>query len=228
MSKQADLWGQRAHPTKPGIDLRCCDVAEILTECRGARLVMADPPWVYEHKANSDHGGAATHYDLIDEAAISAHLRAAYDAAADDAYLLCWCTWPKLAEWLTAGHDICWTYKSGGCWLKRYAPPGGPGVGFHWRGITEPLLLYTKGKPRPFGTVYNGDDSLRLAHSEKPAEWLSALVEAFTEPDDLVLDLYAGLAPMARACLATGRRYLGAEIDPKRHTMAIARLWRQG
>jgi len=222
MSKQADLWGQRAHPTKPGIDLRCCDVAEILTECRGARLVMADPPWQYDNAAVQ--GNAEDEYGLLTMADIGAHLRAAYDSAADDAYLLCWCTWPKLEEWLTAGHEIGWRYKSGGSWHKT----SGLGVGFHWRGDTEPLLLYVKGAPKPLGCARNGYGSPRQAHSEKPAEWLSALVEAFTEPDDLVLDLYAGLAPMARACLATGRRYLGAEIDPKRHTMAMARLWRQG
>ncbi len=222
MTDQMDLWGARPHPAKPGIDLRCCDVAEILAESRGARLVMADPPWVYNNTGTE--GAACQEYDLIDEAAISVHLRAAYDCAADDAYLLCWCTWPKLAEWLTAGRDIGWGYKSGGCWHKT----SGLGVGFHWRGDTEPLLLYTKGSPRPVGCVRNGYGSPRQAHSEKPAEWLSALVEAFTEPGDLVLDVYSGLAPMARACLATGRRYLGAEIDPERHQMAMARLWRAG
>jgi hypothetical protein len=39
-----------------------------------------------------------------------------------------------------------------------------------------------------------------------------------------VVDLYAGLAPSARACLIEGRRYLGAEIDPARHAEALARL----
>ena len=224
--QQLDLWGARPHPDKPGIDLRCCDVAEILAECRGARLVMSDPPWVYDNAEipRGDGSMAEIPYSLLDMAGISTHLRAAYDSAANDAYLLCWCTWPKLSEWLTAGHDIGWTYKSGGSWHKT----SGLGVGFHWRGDTEPLLLYTKGNPRPFGCIRNGYGSPRQAHSEKPAEWLSQLVEAFTEPGDLVLDVYSGLAPMARACLTTGRRYLGAEIDPERHQMAMARLWRNG
>jgi hypothetical protein len=41
-----------------------------------------------------------------------------------------------------------------------------------------------------------------------------------------VLDLYAGMAPLARACLGTGRRYLGAEIDLERHKQALGRLHR--
>ena len=32
------------------------------------------------------------------------------------------------------------------------------------------------------------------------------------------------LAPLARACYAEGRRYVGAEIDPERHDKALARL----
>ena len=61
-------------------------------------------------------------------------------------------------------------------------------------------------------------------HSEKPIEWQRAMVRRWTDPGGLVLDLYAGLAPMARACKAEGRSYLGAEIDPERHRHAMAKL----
>ena len=39
-----------------------------------------------------------------------------------------------------------------------------------------------------------------------------------------VLDLYAGFAPMARACRIEGRQYVGAEIEPARHAEALCRL----
>ena len=44
------------------------------------------------------------------------------------------------------------------------------------------------------------------------------------KPGDLVLDLFAGMAPVARACARTGRRYVGAEIDPERYRQAVNRL----
>jgi DNA modification methylase len=50
------------------------------------------------------------------------------------------------------------------------------------------------------------------------------MVQRWVPTGCLVLDLYAGLAPMARACKATGRDYLGAEIDPERHRHAMAKL----
>ena len=215
---QSDLWGQRAHPTKPGIDLRCCDVAEILAECRGARLVMADPPWLYR---NGGNGRACGHYELITMGQIVGHVDASFDCAEDDTYLLLWATFPTLFEWFEASKGIRWEYISGGAWTK----PGGPGTGHHWRGNAEAMLLYRKGEPHPRKLIKNAIHLPRQAHSEKPAEWLSQHVEAFTEPVYLVLDVYSGLAPMARACLATGRRYIGAEIDPERHQKAMAKLW---
>ena len=210
----------KQYPDLQNIDLRCCDVAEILEEAKWATLVMADPPWVYECSAipRGDGSMAELPYSLLTMEQIGQHVNRAHHCV-ENGYFLCWCTWPKLHHWLSIPID--WTYKSGGCWTKT----GGIGVGHHWRGDCEPLLMYTKGKPKPRRTVRNAFSSERQAHSEKPTEWLVELVRAFSDPGDLVLDLYAGLAPMARACHITGRRYIGAEIDPERHQAAMGKLW---
>lgn len=208
----------------PGIDLRCCDIAETLREARGARLIHADPPWSYSQDpgvANPQMNGI---YNGLSDALIVAHLDAAY-ACADPSgsRLACWYTWPKDAEWNAAGGaGPRWgARKSGGAWLKTNQV----GVGYHWRGQTEPVALFTTGTTgRPSECLLNGYSSVPGAHSEKPVEWLRAWVRAWTEPGDLVLDLYAGLAPMARACLLEGRRYIGAEIDPERHRRALGLL----
>ena len=79
---------------------------------------------------------------------------------------------------------------------------------------------------RPNDLLLNEHRSFPGDHSEKPLDWLRAIVRAWTSPGDLVLDLYAGLAPMARACLLEGRRYVGAEVDPERHRKGMERLHR--
>lgn len=102
---------------------------------------------------------------------------------------------------------------------------GGVGVGYHWRGQSEPIAIFTRGAcGRPNELLLNEYRSIPGDHSEKPLDWLRAMVRAWTQPGDLVVDLYAGLAPMARACLLEGRRYIGAEIDHKRHQEAMGRL----
>lgn len=210
-------------PTFPGIDLRCCGVEDVLREVRGARLVVADPPWRYVREAGGANPEANGIYSGLDEAEIARHLDLSYDCAAPSSRLAVWYTWPKDAEWSAAGGaGLRWGARvSGGAWVKT----GQVGVGYHWRGQSEPVALFTRGSTgRPGDLLLNAHVSRPGDHSEKPVEWLRAWVRAWTEPGDLVLDLYAGMAPMARACLLEGRRYVGAEIDPERHRQAMDRL----
>ena len=227
--RQARLFDDPTPPTQAGIDLRCCDVAELLAEVRGADLVHADPPWVYRSGGvfrgweEGQAGRVEDHYGVLTDTDIADHIAAAYECAADDAYLLLWCTWPKLGEWMAQDCGR-WAYKTGGSWHKL----GRIGVGFHVRGDSEPWLIYVKGKPRPLGTLSNAWSSYRQAHSEKPDRPLADAVASFCGSGGLVFDLYAGLGPAARACLSVGASYIGAEIDPERHRAALSRLALQG
>ncbi|HYD02651.1 MAG TPA: DNA methyltransferase [Phycisphaerales bacterium] len=211
---------RQAAPSAPGIDLRCGDIEQALRGLTGAALVIADPPWPYKNRGN--RGASAKQYGELRMHEIGEHVRQAHIAALDDTYLLVWCTWPFLREWTIQADTTGWDYLSGGCWGKT----GRIGAGFHWRGDSEPLLVYRKGKPQPFRhDLSNLFLSPRTKnHSEKPVEWLCRLIDTFCPPGGLVLDLYAGLAPVARACRETGRRYLGCEIDPARHAAAVALL----
>lgn len=205
-------------PAVAGIDLRRCDVVELLedpTLQRSAELVHADPPWSYDR--GDRNGAAEAAYEVLDLGGIVAHVDRAYDLALDGSRLLLWCTFPKLREWFEASRNLRWRYVSGGAWTKE-----GVGVGDHWRGDAEILLMYVKGSPtRPLGVLSNAHHGARLAHSEKPEAWLRAIVAQLTAPGALVIDLYAGLAPLARASRAEGRRYVGAEIDSDRHALAL-------
>lgn len=220
-------------PCPPGIDLRCGDVAAMLADQRGAgaRLVIADPPWLYESGGvfrgwqGGNAGCIEDHYATTTDLSIVSVVDAAFDCAADGSRLALWVTWPKLGEWMAASAGMRWRYVTGGAWGKA----GQMGVGFHWRGDSEMLLVYVKGSPgRPFEAVSNLHVSKRTDHSEKPVDWLRAAVRAWTEPGDLVLSVYSGLFPEGRACALEGRRCVGAEIDPERHTAALGRLaqWR--
>ena len=214
------------------IDLRCCDVAEVLRVARGVRLVIADPSWRYGDGMWSMIGakgdgltGAAIEqscgeqYQSLPDAAIVTHLDASYDCSLPDARLAVWYTWPKEEEWRDAGHaGPRWgKKKTGGSWLKT----GQVGVGYHWRGQTEPVAVFVRGAcGRPNECLLNGYASDPGEHSYKPVEWQRAWIRAWTSPGDLVLDLYAGLGSVAIACALEGRRYIGAEIDPERHRRA--------
>jgi len=218
---QLPLVNLKAPVAPPGIDLRCCDVADILPECKDARLIMSDSPWLYDEvNARGDGTFAGLGYQLLKMPDIARHHRDAAMYAPSNCRMLVWTTFPMLGDWMS--HNIApMSFKTGLSWHKR----GGIGQGYHLRGDAEIGLVYTKGSTgRPLTALTNAWGSERTAHSEKPVAWLQMLLRSWTEPGDLVVEMYAGLAPMARACAAEGRRYIGAEIDPSRHRDAMTAL----
>ena len=209
----------------PSVDLRCCSVQDLISgyEGEGAALVIADPPWVYSqapgHSADPD-----LHYETLSDTDI-AQILADAGGLLDKGRLAVWCTWPKLGQFWQATEQVQWPwrYVSGGAWSKV---GGSSGTGYHWLGASEPVLLYCKGTGlcAKWTSLNNAHTSQRMAHSEKPWQWMAGWLERWTEPGDLVVDLFAGMGPVALACIATGRRYLGAEIDPERHRQSIDRI----
>ncbi|SAI73141.1 site-specific DNA-methyltransferase [Bordetella ansorpii] len=60
--------------------------------------------------------------------------------------------------------------------------------------------------------------------TQKPVSCLSALVQAFTQPGDIVLDPFAGSGSTCVAAHQCGRRYVGIELERRYHDAAVARL----
>lgn len=64
-----------------------------------------------------------------------------------------------------------------------------------------------------------------LKHPTPKPEWLMLdVVDAFTDPGDLVIDPFAGSGTTGVACLRRGRRFLGCEINPEYAARANERL----
>jgi site-specific DNA-methyltransferase (adenine-specific) len=68
----------------------------------------------------------------------------------------------------------------------------------------------------------NGD--LHLHPTQKPVELMAWLIERYTQPGDLVLDPYMGSGTTGVACVRTGRRFIGIEIDPTYFRIAERRI----
>lgn len=231
------------------VRLICGDVREAIALVEEpVGIVHADCPWSYSTTiARGTDGDDLAELPYATDSDLEGFARVideAFDVAVADCYLLSWCTFPQLRAWFLAEHafGMRWEYLTGGAWVK-YSPTsaglelGAPGIGHHWRGDSELLLVYRKGRPAPLATIRNAYalevelDEAGLAYleqrgrnSEKPVKWLEQLLGAFCGPGLDVLDLYSGLAPLARATLSTGHGYVGAEIDVERHRAALALL----
>jgi len=230
---QRELLRACAPPPVHGIDLRCCDVAEVLADVEpgAVSLVVADPPWSQYQNAPGVVDPAGV-YGVLSEAQIGDHMAQSARALMAGGRLALWTCWPLLVEVLDGRGMPPWlsvpgiTWKSGGAWSKG----GPPSVGYHWRGHSEPVLIGTvKGAAgRAACILRSGYTSEPEEHSRKPAPWMADWVRAWVPPGGLVLDLYAGLGSVAEAVVLAGegRRYIGAEIDPKRHAAALTKVYR--
>lgn len=59
---------------------------------------------------------------------------------------------------------------------------------------------------------------------QKPAALLEYLILTYTEPGETVLDCCMGSGSTGTACIRTGRRFIGMELDPERFREAAERL----
>jgi site-specific DNA-methyltransferase (adenine-specific) len=60
--------------------------------------------------------------------------------------------------------------------------------------------------------------------TQKPVRLLERLLALVTKEGDLVLDPFAGSGSTAIACVNTGRRFIGMEIDDEYHAAGVARV----
>lgn len=132
---------------------------------------------------------------------------------------------------LVAGGMRRWRF---GVWNKLNCQPQlsgtGPAVGSEGIAIAHSIKAMKwngGGLPArwdfPIATDNNGRSS-RVHTTQKPLPLCVALVEQFTNPGEVVLDAFAGAATIGVACILTGRRYIGIELDSTYAAAAKARL----
>lgn len=167
-------------------------------------VVIADPPWSYTNGGAKLDGLASSQYATVSTSELC-ELPVA-ECVGPCAVLVMWATWPKLEDAFRLIKAWGFEYKTGLPWVKTYGGPKslqavlplsererngrGPlrpvlGVGFWFRGASEPILIATRGKvkapPRVtdagsrIGLLGDDDDPLVLAaprgrHSAKPPD----------------------------------------------------------
>lgn len=108
-----------------------------------------------------------------------------------------------------------------------------------WEWSSEFILWETKGEPRVFWKPHGEDarDYWRI-HVEngflnpdnnthparKPVALLQRIIQASTNPGDTVLDPFMGSGTTGVACVRTGRRFIGIELDDTYFAQAKERI----
>lgn len=141
-------------------------------------------------------------------------------------WALAFCAFEQLALY-ESGAPKCWVRS--GIWDKISPSPqltgdrpgqGGEGIAIlhregrkRWNGGGKAAIwrcLAPKGADRPDHPT------------PKPVKLLIDLVNDFTDPGEVVLDVRAGSCSTGCACIRTGRRFIGFEIDPVAYAEGLA------
>ncbi len=136
------------------------------TDMRYYQTIVADPPWL-ERGGGKIKRGADKHYPLMKTPQIiETMLNANCWHPADDCHLYLWTTNNFLKDGLQVMEALGFRYVTMLTWVKDRM-----GLGYYFRGQTEPLLFGVKGKLKP--QVRNEPTVIlapRRKHSQKPDE----------------------------------------------------------
>lgn len=172
--------------------------------------------------------------ESIDFAPMDAELRAAIAAEIvrlTKGWALAFCQIEGVNPWRDAFVAAGMKWRRAQVWIKPDSAPqftgDRPAQGFEaiasaWCG--EGKSVWNGGGRRGV-YVHNVNAVGKNEHpTTKPLPLMIELVDLFTQPDDLVLDPFAGSGSTGVACLQRGRRFVGIDRDPKYFAIAVDRL----
>jgi len=188
-------------------------------------VVISDPPYsehVHRNLKAECRGGDKASFDAItDWSFVRIFLRVS------KRWVLCFCALEDYGKYEIAAPEH---YVRSCAWLKPDGAPQfskdrpaqwGEGIallnaktnGYHWNGGGH-RGVYT----------HNVCRKDRHHETQKPLSLMIELVELFSDPGELVWDPYCGSGTTGVACLLTGRRFLGHEMQPRYAKIARDRL----
>ena len=188
-------------------------------------FVLTDPPYVARYKSRD--GRTVPNGDNF--AWLKPAFAEIYRVLTCDSFCVSFYGWPNAHRFLAAYHAAGFRIAGHFVFPKHYTSGAG-----RVRYQHEGAYLLIKGRPpaRPsvIGDVipwqtYTGN---RLHPTQKPLAILKPLIEAFSNPGDVVLDPFAGSGSSLVAAKRLGRAWLGIELDAKYHAIASERLAQDG
>jgi site-specific DNA-methyltransferase (adenine-specific) len=201
-------------------------------------VVISDPPYDERTHKNGRRGAWSGDGTVISES-VSKSFDPLDPSEVVDAFLsrtnrwvLCFCSIEQIGDYAKAAGQKRWI--RGGIWKKKAPTPqfSGDRPGVFGDAIA---IMHREGKKRWNGggkaAIYEHSTAAhfsargsRLHETQKPLSLMIELVKLYSEPGELVWDPYCGSGTTGVACLLTGRRFLGHEMQPRYAEIARDRL----
>ncbi|HWD40388.1 MAG TPA: DNA methyltransferase [Fimbriimonas sp.] len=183
-------------------------------------LVLTDPPYLVNYMSSDGRKVPNDDNDKWLKPAFAEIFR----VLKPHSYCISFYGWPHADRFLSAYRGAGFNIAGHLVFPKRYTSSTR-----FLRYQHECAYLLTKGYPRkPENTIgdvldwtYSGN---KLHPTQKPLSVLLPLVDTFSQPHGTVLDPFAGSGSTLLAAKMLGRSYLGVELDPTYHKLAMQRL----
>lgn len=187
-------------------------------------FILTDPPYLVRYQ---DREGRSIQNDSNSEWLVPAFSEA-YRVLKQDRFMISFYGWTQVDKFFHAWRSAGFRIVGHLVFRKQYASKSRFLKYQH-----EQAYLLVKGKPalpeNPIADVidmpYSGN---KLHPTQKPVIALKPLIEAFTQPGDIMLDPFCGSGSSLLAAKILNRRYLGIELDSKYHAAANERLHPDG
>lgn len=197
----------------------CLSVLPSLPE-GSAQFVLTDPPYLARYQSRD--GRRVPNDDQ--NAWLKPAFAAIHRVLARDSFCVSFYGWFHADQFLQAYRAAGFRVAGHFVFPKRYAS-----ATRFVRYQHECAYLLIKGNPsmpdKPVSDVlawqYTGN---KLHPTQKPLSALLPLIQAFSRPDDLVLDPFAGSGSTLVAARQLNRRFFGIELDAGYHAIAEGRL----
>ncbi len=187
---------------------------------RSVDFVFTDPPYLAHYRDRSDRTVINDDRDRW----LTPAFAEIYRVLKPHRFCVSFYGWSQVDKFFAAWRSAGFRPIGHLVWPKRYASAR-RFLGY----CHEQAYLLAKGNPlaptAPIPDVlewrYTGN---RLHPTQKPVRSLKPVIEAFTEPGDIVLDPFAGSGSTLLAAKILGRRYIGIELDAEYVKTAKRRL----
>ena len=198
----------------PGIEIYQGDCLDVMRDMpdKSVDAVITDPPY-----------GNATEYNTYDDT--KANLKSLVNKFMPLAFM----TSEKV--FVTSGVANMWLYPEP-TWTLSWVNPAGVGSSSWGFTCWQPILAYGKDPylqdrmgRRPDTLFQRMTDKDNNNHPcAKPDNVMRWIIERTTREDDLILDPFMGSGTTGVACVQTGRKFIGIEIDPDYYELAKRRI----
>jgi len=195
----------------------CRDVMREMTDGI-ADLLLTDPPYGLGLDTDYTRYGSKTSYkeiygdrDIFDpppDLFRTSHIQVIWGAN----------NWPWALPVIVQAGWLCWDKRCSERADKVFGSP----FELAWTNRQRFFKIYRI----QHGGVINADwaNQKRVHPTQKPIRLFTAILRQMTKPNDIIFDPFMGSGTTGVACIQTGRRFIGIEIDPHYCEIAEKRI----